>query len=91
MGIRSTQRITRNEAIERICLIQGLVSSKNYIGLEKESFEPDLKPRDFVDDFTDHVDCSMIRSYTNDMLEEYMDMPFFRYSMFDNYIVIDEM
>lgn len=90
MGIQSTREIRRWQAIERIELIYKLAIDFDYREIEDESCEDDYDVEDFVDKFNltqDKIDN--INKWSNSMLEKYMDKPFFRYSMFDNYDVID--
>ena len=86
MSIKSTQTISREDAISRIRDVQELVSSGNYYRLEQMCFE---------EDGADIVKCCAsiplqdISGYTNRMLGDVMDMSFVRSSMFDNYNVVD--
>ena len=49
MGIRSTQFISRENAIERIKTVVSLIQDKNYVALEVISFDPDEDIRSVVD------------------------------------------
>jgi len=40
--------------------------------------------------YINRQDITVIHNYTNSMLGDKMDEPFFRYSMFDNYIIKEE-
>lgn len=84
MGIQSTRDISRQDAIDRIEKIINLVKNKNYREIENVSNETDYNVQSFVDKviIDDNID-----NWTNKMLEDVIDCPFFRYSMFDNYNV----
>jgi hypothetical protein len=87
MGIRSTREVTREEAIYRIQRIDKLALNLEYMLIEEITNE-DRGLGDFVMEYrSDHVN---INKYTDTMLEDIMDLPFYRYSMFDNYLVIKE-
>lgn len=86
MGIQSTQDITRDQAIYRIVQVSNLIKTKNYIELEQTSFEPDINLQEFVDNW-DGKDTTCINNWTDKMIEDIMDEPFFRYSMFENYLI----
>lgn len=86
MGIQSTQDITRDQAIYRIVQVSNLIKTKNYIELEQTSFEPDINLQEFVDNW-DGKDTTYINNWTDKMIEDIMDEPFFRYSMFENYLI----
>lgn len=88
MSIKSTKHIARQVAIDRIKLIQQLVIDKDYQELEQKVFEPDYTVQQFIDkhELTDIFD---IDKWTNKMLEDLMDEPFYRESMFDNYLIED--
>ena len=89
MGIQSTSYITREEAIDRIREIAGLFVEGNYKEIEELSFEdgPDVQSlSEFAAAWTP-IDTSNLEGWTNEMLGDYMDNSFFRYSMFDNYSV----
>lgn len=86
MGIQSTQNIVRSQAKYRILQVINLIKTKNYKELEHISFEPDVNLQEFVDSW-DGKDITHIDTWTDKMLEEMMDEPFFRYSMFENYLI----
>ena len=90
MGIQSTQDITRDEAIDRIETVCGLILEQNYLGLENCSFEPDYDIQKFIDNWqimNIPINITNIANWTNKMLEDVLDQPYFRKSMFDNYFV----
>lgn len=89
MSIKSTSDISRNQAIERIRFIYALAVDRNYRAIAAFSFEPNYRVSDFVETIDEIVDIDNLDSFTNKMLEGIVDTPFFRKSMFDNYIVID--
>lgn len=87
MSIKTTLDIKREDAIERINKITALILCKNYREIEELSYEPYYHVQHFVDSGVTY-DISNIEKWTNRMLEDVMDRPFYRYSMFDNYYVI---
>lgn len=88
MSIRSTITISRYQAIMRIENIHNLIVNFDYNSLSDASFEPEKDIQYFVDNFK-KLSIENISKWTNEMLEEILDKPYFRYSMFDNYNVID--
>ena len=92
MGIQSTVNYERSLAIDRIKTIYSLVQDSNYKEIEKNTGEnPDsLLLMNFVNEKKDSINIDNLENYTNKMLEDIMDQPFFRSSPFDNYIVIDD-
>lgn len=90
MGIKSTRDITREEAICRISDILSAINQKDYLYIEENSCESDHDADEFVATFQ-FVDKDMwiLDRWTNSMLEKCIDRPFFRYSMFDNYFILD--
>ena len=94
MGIKSTMDVSRSRAIERILFIAPLILSKNYLELEKECYEPDYDLSDFVNDAENYQEASTligsVETYTNDMIEDILESGFYRFSMFDNYIVYND-
>lgn len=86
MSIKTTREINRDSAIERILHIQGLAACHDYVGIHREANEPEHDVQKFVDNLV----VFNVSRWTNEMLEDRMDLPFFRYSMFENYIVSGE-
>lgn len=89
MGIQSTQKMSRSSAIERITKIVRLIEYKDYLGIESCTFEQDISIKDFVNDGV-CVDIDGIEKWTNEMLGDQLDQPFFRLSLFDNYEVLSD-
>ena len=91
MGIHSTRKISRKDAINRILFINDCCLEKDYLGLEQKTFEHEsgINLKQFVDSYSE-IDVSNIDRWTNYMLEEVIDLPFFRNSMFDNYVIREE-
>lgn len=89
MSIQSTKSVTREFAIGRITLMLGHIYSKSYRKIEAATTEDHhLRLKQFVDTF-ETVDISNIEEWTSSMLEDLLDKPFIRESMFDNYRVVD--
>ena len=88
MGIESTQFITRQYAIDRITDILELVKEENYAKIEDCCFEEKSTKElfEFVEIYKS-MDISKLNKLTDAMLEEIMDIQFFRFSMFENYII----
>lgn len=94
MSIQTTLNISRENAISRLLLVANLVSSRDYLELESNSSE-DAPAHIFVDDDDSQAIAqkllnSDLSKWTNNMLENVLDKPFFRLSMFDNYIIVNE-
>ena len=90
MGIESTMNISKERAFERIIKIYQIIANKEYRILEEESNEEYLV-EDYIDKFVlNDIDIVNIHKFTNRQLENIIDIPFFRFSMFENYDVIDE-
>jgi hypothetical protein len=90
MGIESTMNISKERAFERIIKIYQIIVNKEYRILEEESNEEYLV-EDYIDEFVlNDIDIFNIHKFTNRQLENIIDRPFFRFSMFENYDVIDE-
>jgi hypothetical protein len=88
MGIRSTQYVSREQAIERIVLIDSLATEKRYRTLESETFDTDHDLNEFVDEYVPQsYTADMLEEWTNTMLTDKLDKPFFRTTMFDNYLI----
>ncbi len=94
-------KITREDAIKRILLINKLSSELNYIKIEEITYE-DLKENisSFVSDQAakniQSVELNIkhyenyIRKYANSMLQEMLNKPFFRYTRYEKYNIIEE-
>jgi len=81
MSIQSTIEITRKEAIERINLISKLANEEKFLDIDRITLEdiPPINIRTYI----------KIESYTNKMLEDIMDSPFYRRKKFDNYSIVE--
>ncbi len=89
MSIQSTLGITRQAAIARIKAIYGNILARNYRELESISFEPNADIQVFIDNSSD-CDISNIEQWTDKMLKDKIDEPFFRQSIFDNYLISNQ-
>ena len=89
MGIQSTSYITREHAIDRITYMADMFIRRDYRKIQAESFDPDIDMWGFVDDW-EFIDVENLENWTDEMLGDYMDRPFFRHSMFDNYLIREE-
>lgn len=91
MSYQSTRTISRYSAIARIAHITSLAAAYDYRSLELDSDEPGASTselRDFVQKFREGVGSDLYL-WTNKMLEELLDTPFFRFSSLENYRVVD--
>jgi len=88
MSIQSTQDIPRENAIWRIRNTVTLLNQKNYREIEEMASENNFSVQLFVDNWIP-IDVSNIDKWTDDMLVNQINRPFFRYSMFDNYCIVD--
>lgn len=86
MSIKSTSYITREHAIIRIKEVTTMLKEKNYREITEHVFEPDINIQKAIDNW-EPIDLSDLDKWTDKMLEDYMDNPFFRHSMFDNYLI----
>lgn len=83
MSIKSTRTITRETAISRINEILSLVNDQDYQEIESVTSESDYN----IFDFVNKGYYFNVSKWTNQMLEDQMDLPFYRFSMFENYII----
>ncbi len=89
MSIKTTVYITRKQAITRILFVWNHIIDEHYTEVKKTSFE-DLNIWDTLYNYyKEEKDIRNCFNWTNRMLEEQMDKPYFRYSMFENYIIKD--
>jgi len=86
MSIKSTVYITREHAISRITEMLELFISNNYKEIEARSFEQDVNLQKFIDGWK-IIYPRNLEKWTDLMLGDYMDKPFFRHSMFENYLI----
>lgn len=94
MGIRSTQDISRTVATKRIHEVATIISSKHYKNLESAGFE-DCPPSSVIDDpeelaLAKRILEADLDSWTNKMIEDVLDRPFYRSSMFENYLIREQ-
>lgn len=76
-----------NDQLDTKAVMKQHAASKDYNGIAKASHEYRTSPKVFVDTFAGIEDVS---KWTNDMLGDLLDEPFYRRSEFDNYLVFDE-
>ena len=92
MGIQTTVRITREEAIKRLISISVSIRAKRYVAIDEGTREDEVDLESFVDDF-EQAKCLKIenhgKKFSDKMLEDYMNQPFFRFSPCENYMVGD--
>jgi len=83
MGIQSTRTVSREWALNRVELISTLAVECNFREIQSRSYEDGLDIRSVkpTDPFV---------NFTNDMLSEVLDLPFYRESLFENYLVVDD-
>ena len=96
MSIQSTIRITRDSAIKRVKDVYKAICARDYYSLGKMSFEDDrFEGARFVHKFVADFDvCAFdiknVDKWTDGMLADVLDGPFFRWSKFDNYVVSEQ-
>lgn len=89
MSIQSTQNILRKDAIRRIRTITYVLEVMDYRELEHLTYEPYHSMREFINTKST-LDVLNIDKWTDMMLEIVMDKPFYRYSIFENYLIPGE-
>lgn len=94
MGIKSTRDIPREVAQSRLREIAIMISSKHYLNLEAAGCE-ELPPSSAIDDPDEQVLANLLleadlESWTKQMIESKLDRPFYRFSMFDNYLITND-
>ena len=91
MGIKSTKDISINSAIYRITEIAELVLEKDYRAIEGISNEDSCSLEYFVNnDIPPPLGSNMLLKWTNKMLKNQLDKPFYRWSMFENYNIVGD-
>ena len=90
MSIKSTKEVTREFAITRIKQIDSLCCGSKYRGLESVTRETEENLQKFVDGYVPVKAPMHLNDWTNTMLGDKLDEPFFRESPFDNYLVKDD-
>lgn len=90
MGIKSTSNISRESAIVRIKTIDYLILNRKYQELEDTSHEHNLSIREYVETRrTELLEYETdLLDWTDSMLEDNMDKPYYRHGMFDNYLIV---
>lgn len=87
MSIQSTQNITRERAIERIREVSECCNNHNYTHLSGISFETDADIINFINNGP-WYDLTHIDKFTDHMIEDILDDPFYRFSLFENYTIV---
>ena len=95
MGIRSTRTVSREYAINRIKTIDRLLRSHECSELNRRCFEPEenvvVAVRGYIADVNEGiVDLMHLDKWTDEMLGDFLDRPWFRQSMFDNHLVSND-
>lgn len=91
MGIKSTQYVTRQDAITRILEIDALLSQKRYRDLDNATGEHDYSVENFVNETAPlGITLGEIENWSDTMIEDELDEPFYRWSMFDNYYIRED-
>lgn len=89
MSVQSTICILREDAIERILKINELLKMRNYKAIDETTTETDsvqwfvnnIKP---LDD-----DIESLNYWTNDMIQDKINDPFYRKSEYENYAIFN--
>lgn len=88
MGIKTTISISREQAVDRIVHINQLVIEKNYRALQETTCEHDESFSKLVDSAEPlTLDRQTLMQWTDTMLDDKLDEPLYRFSMFENYLV----
>lgn len=94
MGIQSTRYITRDDALERVEMVAKLYRERDFRGLEQLNNNEEISPTAAIRTYRKQV-----KKYTKEakrekeskhILGQIMDLPFFRDSIFDNYLIVSE-
>lgn len=89
MGIQSTMTVKRDIAIDRIKHIYAMAERNDYDAISKSSSE---NSDSGIEEFVRNEQCkdiTHIDKWTNKMLEDFIDRRFYRWSMFEDYNVVD--
>lgn len=98
MGIESTREISRENTIDRISSIIKLIEDANWVELYKiAEYEDDYFKDNYVNDYNEiHKEYIYNNSlfvtldnWPNKYLEDFMDKMGVRYSMFENYMIME--
>ena len=87
MGIQSTRQLTREDAIARLTKINDMLIMGNYKGIVESSEE--YNEGDLQNMIP--VNLDNVEGWTNKMLENQLEKKFWRFSMFDNYWIVDSL
>ena len=87
MGIQSTRQLTREDAIARLTEINNMLIISNYRGIVESGTEYDeVDLQNMIP-----VNLDNVEGWTNKMLENQLEKKFWRFSMFDNYWIVDSL
>lgn len=92
MSIKSTKYVTREWAIERILLVAYHAKHYQYLELQMITSETENNLPLFVDHYilgTQYTE-ELLSRWTDEMLGDLLDTPFYRESIFDNYLIREE-
>lgn len=89
MSIQTTVTLNRTVAINRIIRMEFLIQSKDYVNIQQKTFEPDESINELINNHK-NLDLPNIENWTNEILEEILDKPFYRQSLFENYRVVND-
>lgn len=91
MSIQSTINITRETALDRIELIISLMNPIDYQAIDNITQEDSsiININAIIYEYVDSMNMTQWKTeykrYTNEMLEDLMDVPYLRFTLFDNY------
>lgn len=90
MSILTTYTVDRKAAIKRIKKVDCLMRARNYRKLESITFEPNYDIFNYINHYNQSEKrVDNVNFWTNEMIENKIDEPFMRFSMFENYTVAD--
>lgn len=92
MSIQSTRTIHRQHAIDRIRQVAQWIVEHDYASITSSSSEDTGTDtlRALVAAGVDHLDIEHLDKWSNEMLSDQMDHPYYRSSIFDNYRVVND-
>lgn len=91
MGIKSTCYLDRSVIIDRIIKIDKYLANKMFRKIEDTTCESDNNLELFVKNETPlNTTKELLEQWTDTMLTDKLDEPFYRFSMFDNYLVTED-
>lgn len=102
-GIRTVVLISREDAIERLVLMEGLFLNRKYREIERQTAEPNVPVHTFLETMEDErvfwifpyntgilSGLENVENFTNVMILEKLNEPYYRFSCNERYIIVEE-